>query len=301
MAEQDRALAELAFTLEYDGPALASHEMDVKQLAPALLATAELFQEMNRLQYPDNPPVSVNLRATREGSIDVHLILVVVGQTVKLLSGPEATALLNLKNLLGGFGKLIDYIKFRGDKTPESLHSSTPGTIRLSLDGVEMEFPETVEAFAANPRIRSTFKEIVQPLGGGVEVVRFRQQEVVIGEIEESEAPKFQLPPAASPEEAEEVNRDVHEMALRVVSPWFRKGNKWIVTDGDREFWVSVLDEKFVGDILAARTVLTPQDILRCRVRVIQSLDAVGTLHATYEIEAVLEHVVRPQRDLFED
>ena len=42
-------MAELAFDLEYDGPALASHEMDVKRLAPALFATAELFQEMNRI------------------------------------------------------------------------------------------------------------------------------------------------------------------------------------------------------------------------------------------------------------
>lgn len=300
MAEQDGALANLAFNLEYDGPALASHEMDVKQLAPALVATAELFQEMNRIQYPDNPPVSVNIRATREGSIDIQLILVVVAGTVKLLSGPEATALLNLKNLLGGFGDLIRYIRFRGDKTPESLPPSQPGTIRLTLDGVEMEFPESVEAFAANPKIRHTLKEFVQPLGEGVDVVRIKQQEVVIGEIEAAEAPKFELL-AAVPDEVEEVNRDVHEMALRVVSPWFRKGNKWIVTDGEREFWAAVLDEKFVGDVLAARTVVTPHDVLRCRVRVVQTLDAVGTLHTTYEIEAVLEHDVRPQRGLFDE
>jgi hypothetical protein len=64
MADEAREVAELVFDLQYDGPALQTHEMDVRDLAPALLATAELFQEMNRVAHPTDPEVSVNVGAT---------------------------------------------------------------------------------------------------------------------------------------------------------------------------------------------------------------------------------------------
>lgn len=293
-------MAELAFTLEYDGPALAAHEMDVKQLAPALLATAEVFQEMNRVQYPDNPPVSVKIRATRTGSIDVELILVAVAGAVKVLSGPETTALINLTSLLGGFSKLLEYIKFRAGRTPDRVEPVAPGSVRVVLDGVEMEFPDTVEAFHQNPTIKHAVEEIVSPLTKeGVDFVRFKRQEVTIGEVSKEDLQKFIVPVDAPALASRIVNDSVHEMALRVVSPWFKKGNKWKVTDGQNEFWVDVLDEQFVGAVLAGRTALTPQDLLTCEVRVIQELDAEGTLHTRHEILSVVEHLSRPQGDLF--
>jgi hypothetical protein len=35
------------FHIIYDGPALSSNEMDVKDLAPSLIALAEVFEEAN--------------------------------------------------------------------------------------------------------------------------------------------------------------------------------------------------------------------------------------------------------------
>ena len=37
------------FTLTYAGPALQDHEMNVRDLAPAMLAVGELFEALNRL------------------------------------------------------------------------------------------------------------------------------------------------------------------------------------------------------------------------------------------------------------
>ena len=77
-------MAEVAFELEYDGPALAAHEMDVRELAPALISTADLFQEMNRRLHPVAPPLAVTVRATSEGSF----------------YGDDATAVSNLLDML---------------------------------------------------------------------------------------------------------------------------------------------------------------------------------------------------------
>lgn len=85
------AVAELAFDLEYDGSALQAHEMDVRDLAPALLAAADLFQAVNEATRPTDPAVSVNVRALSEGSFLVQLKLVYDG-TVAVLGSDDVQA-----------------------------------------------------------------------------------------------------------------------------------------------------------------------------------------------------------------
>ena len=42
-------MKEEKFSIKYEGSALANHEMNVKDLAPALLAAGELFEEINAI------------------------------------------------------------------------------------------------------------------------------------------------------------------------------------------------------------------------------------------------------------
>jgi hypothetical protein len=287
------------FQLAYDGPATEGHEMDVRHLAPALFATGSIFQRMNAIQFPDNPPVAVNIRATREGSVDVELALVVVGAGVKLLASPEMTAAANLATLLGGFGKLIEYIKFRSGKEIASEEEVAPGEIAVrTTDGAEMTITAPVKAFSEDVTIRHDVAEVVRPLGlEEYERVRYKSEQFSVG-ITSTEAPAF----AAIPElpEARKVHEEEREMVLRAPRVWFQRGNKWKVTDGENEFSATVTDESFMADVVAGRIALTSKDLFRCRVKVIQKLDAEGELHGEYEIVEVLAHMSRPQMRLFE-
>lgn len=95
------------FSIKYDGPALATHQMDVRELAPALIALSELLEQANKTAYPDAPEVRVNVRGNfKGGSFGVDLIAVqsVAQQMVSLFSGSEATAAANLFGILGGIG-----------------------------------------------------------------------------------------------------------------------------------------------------------------------------------------------------
>jgi hypothetical protein len=49
------------FTLTYDGRALQIHEMDVRDLAPAMLAVGELFDPMNVLLNGETAEVQINV------------------------------------------------------------------------------------------------------------------------------------------------------------------------------------------------------------------------------------------------
>ena len=53
-------------TIRYDGPALAGHEMDVQDLAPALLALAEIAQIANRKFNGDRASLKVLVNADVE-------------------------------------------------------------------------------------------------------------------------------------------------------------------------------------------------------------------------------------------
>ena len=48
-------MAEIEFHIAYDGPALVDGRMDVRDLAPALIALGELFQEANGMINPNIP------------------------------------------------------------------------------------------------------------------------------------------------------------------------------------------------------------------------------------------------------
>ena len=52
------------FYVVYDGPALASHEMDVRELAPALLAFSSLFEEANSILNRDRAKITLNVKGS---------------------------------------------------------------------------------------------------------------------------------------------------------------------------------------------------------------------------------------------
>ena len=109
------------FAVTYDGPALLDRRMEVRELAPALLALANLFSEANSVVDPNNPPVSLNIKATEPASFDVALTLVQVAQnTAGFLASQPVTALANLTTLVLSPHGLFNLTKWLQGRRPEA-------------------------------------------------------------------------------------------------------------------------------------------------------------------------------------
>ncbi|HXD25932.1 MAG TPA: hypothetical protein VN609_08360, partial [Propionibacteriaceae bacterium] len=120
------------FTAAYDGEALKDHRIDVRDLAPALLAFGQLFEEANELLNRDRAQVRVKVRATGEGSfaIDLEVVQTIGRQVEGFLTGNHVTAALNLKELLiGGSIGLFALIKRMRGRKPTKLSDSSDGVL----------------------------------------------------------------------------------------------------------------------------------------------------------------------------
>jgi hypothetical protein len=151
----------LDFGLEYDGPALTNHEMDVRDLAPALLSAGELFQAPSRLVHPAAPEVQVNIRAADEGSFLLQL-KILYDHTVNVLGNRGLDASEGLSGLLTTVVGLILYIRKRARAgEPDREATDVQAIVRLIWpDGTVLEVPASVLQLADNPTVRRPLAEV---------------------------------------------------------------------------------------------------------------------------------------------
>ena len=92
-----------AFSLVYDGPPVAEGTIDARDLAPALLALADLIDEAAPVVDPELPRLSLRVRPDfREGSFEVYLELAnLYSKFVSLFSGPDAQAWASFLQIIG--------------------------------------------------------------------------------------------------------------------------------------------------------------------------------------------------------
>lgn len=284
---------ETGFAVLYDGPALQDGRMEVRELAPALIAFGDLFREANAVINPDSPPISLQIRATAEGSFVVELILVqpdLIQQIVDFLTSDQVNALINLREMViaggGGLFWLIQTVRKRRIASQREQR----GSVELTFsDGTQITVPAGVLSLYRNARIRKRAREVVEPLSHeGIDKVAFRREseEEVTVEVGVEDLDSFD-PPAV---EAEALLETDTEMAVTIANVAFQEGNKWRLSDGDRTFFASIDDSRFLARVDQAEEAFRKGDILRCRMHIEQVRDDTG-LHTNWYVTRVLEHI----------
>jgi hypothetical protein len=183
---------EIETVIRYDGPSLAGHEMDVEELAPALLALASLIQAANHKFNGDRSSVRVVVNADIEQQcfqIKIKLIQDLLQKAKSFLDGDLAT-IKDICEWIGIIGapaiSLFKLIVALGRKQQDSVtfkvDASDDATV-LQIQNLHLHLPDgtptQVRDLLSDGAIVGKAKEVMRPVTlPGYESVSFRDPSV---------------------------------------------------------------------------------------------------------------------------
>ncbi|KQQ23708.1 hypothetical protein ASF53_05120 [Methylobacterium sp. Leaf123] len=282
-----------SFRLKFDGPALAEHEIDVADLAPALIALGQMVKAANRVVNGDALDVAVKVRTVGDGSFYVDLTVQAHGAWAVVrdfVTGSDVDAVLKLITIIGlvgggGTGAIALIRRIRG-RRPRRLERRG-STIMIEFDGETIEADEASARVAFDPAFRTALERVaVEPLDKpGIDRIVLEGSGVE-EEITRETAGVFLAPPVVEESEFE----THHTKVFSIIDLSFKSGKKWRLSDGHgRATLVDVEDADFIARIENSEIAFAKGDLLVCDVRETARQTAKG-LRADYAIVKVREH-----------
>ena len=287
------------FKLTYDGPALRGNQMNVRDLAPAMLAVGELFEALNSLYNGKQTEVAVNVRALSAGCFNVDFDVVqAIRDGMTFLAGTEVTAAMNLKAILFdasalGYG-LFRLIRFLKGRTPERIEKLSPGLFRLTIDDKTIEVPMALLQAYQDLTVRRAVERIVsKPLArDGIDEVRLENEGQVVERITKEEAPIFRAPALAD----DVIVDDTRKAAYTIRDLSFDEDGLWRLNDGSNPIKASIEDRRFLDRVDNNDIRFAKHDVLLCLVHFVQKRTARGVVVNEYTVKEVLEHIPAPRQ-----
>lgn len=284
------------FKVVFDGPALASHEMDVADLAESLLALGGLIGSAGEIAFEGKVKSSVKVRALNEGSLGIELALDhgFFSGIAGLLHGDQTPQI--LLDHLGlslpvGLPGLVEVLKFLAGREPDSVEPTDKGTFNLNINvngnNNHIEVSSIVETLRKSPNVRKKLEEFVSPVSKeGIDEVKFYGVKGEGPSIGKREAEFFRAP---TPPES--VLMDTTERVnCAIVKPSFEPGYKWTFRKQNLLIQASIKDEVFNGRVSGKMETFSSGDFLDCDLRTVQEEKPGGGIVTTYEVLKVHDH-----------
>lgn len=284
------------FRITYDGPALATSEMDVRELAPALLAIGDLLEASTKALCGDQVRPQVNVRGSfQTGSfgIDFTLVTSLISRMRELLAGPDGTALANAVTILTALGicgpkakkGLFAVLKWLRGRQIQRVQMKD-NTAVLHVEGDKLEIELAVLTLLRDVSVREATTRALSPLTrDGITIFSAGTDTKVFETITHDEVSWFHVP-----EQSDILLLDENrKMAFSIVSLAFKDDNKWRLFDGAATIHASITDTDFLRRVDSNQVSFSKGDVLVCNVRVQQWQTADGA-KTEYEVTDVLEH-----------
>ena len=294
-------MSDANFSLIFEGSSVENGEIDVKDLAPSLMALGELIQAANAEINGEQARIAVKLQATKKGSFEVNMTLVQsFGAQALLLIDSLAghkdgiAAAKDLADIIfkvgtgtaavgGGFFALIKWL--RGRK-PDKVEAKGGDTYIRIGDTYFVTDTQAV-ALAENLQVREQARNLVAVLStDGIDQISTRRGSEEKLTIKKEEARYFDVPDI----EEETLEDAEREMFLQIDSLSFKEGNKWRMTDGGEPFYAVLDDVDFLNRIAKGEVSFSRNDYLHCLVHERQLRTGKGQLKKERNIIRVIEH-----------
>ncbi|WP_265500680.1 hypothetical protein [Paracoccus beibuensis] len=295
-------MSEQTFRFIFDGSAFTEHEIDVADLAPALLALGSIVRSANKAVNGKRADARLKVKATAEGSFDAildidvsffsavsDLIEHVVTSEDRIANAKGLTDLLLNVGALGG-GLLVALRWLRG-RRPERLEENFNDTTTIVLGDQSITVDNRTMILLQDTDTRRSVEDFGKKLERieGLNQVRFTDgpdRDVV---LKKADLPSLNVPELI--DDAPEEIRSGRIAWLKLVTALFRDGYVWRFSDGgEKHFTATVTDDEFSMKVANGDVALSASDSLRCRVVEVQKLSG-GGLTKDIEVAEVLELV----------
>lgn len=303
---EDDVVGEMAerFYVIYDGWALEHHLMDVRDLAPAMIAVNDLLSNANKALNGDKADLNLKVNASfRAGSfgMELHTVVHFLSQIRDMFASDNASAISNAWTILEivgfvGSAGLIGLIRFLKGKKPTKIIDED-GRLKVYLN--ETEYYETdgkVVKLYKNRTIVSDLNKMLEPLEkDGIDsffVSRTGDKKDADLAIDESELTYFEYQ-----EIENDLSENITETFVQIEAAVFKDNNKWKFDNGGSPINAAILDEEFLRKIDSGELRFGKGDLLKVKLKTIQTF-AHGKLKTEFQVIEVLEHKIVKQGHL---
>lgn len=292
-------MGDARFHVIYDGPAMRGSTIDVRDLAPALLALADVIEQANLTLNPGTAKVALRVNASFKSGcfgIDFSVVQGLLDQALGILHGTPVKSAKELLELLGfvvgtvgapyyGVLKLIKWLRGRQIKEVVLIDD---GRVRVVVDGESIETELATIELLRNFRLRQALEKVIteQLEREGFDTVAISESpEGGFIVIEKAERGYFIAPTPSDEQLVDETAR----ANLQVVNVSFKDDNKWRFSDGSNSFHAAITDDAFLNRVARAEESFTAGDILTVQLRRRQWISG-EAMKSEYEVVQVLDH-----------